>query len=147
MMKKKRKSNSFYLVIALLLFVVVGVVIWYKYENRQVYIPDIPNSYNLSSIAYELESGFITIADEERTDVILNGLYDLDLKTKSESIQDYPVDVEGLVSIRFYYKEKDTVGNLYVYRKKNKYYLEEPYNGIYKITEEEYNYIIDLVKD
>lgn len=143
----KKKSRKLFYLGAVLLFIVVGFVIWYKYENRQVFILDIPNSHNLSSISYELESGLVTVMTEEEMDKILNGIYDLHLKTQSESVQDYPVDVEDLVAIRFYYKEEDTVGNFYLYKKKDKYYLEEPYNGIYKISEETYNYIINLVEE
>lgn len=133
----------------IVLFVIVAVagLVWYKLETRQEYILDIPNSYNLSSISYELESGSVTVMTEEEMDRVLNGIYDLNLSTKSVSVQDFPTDVEHLVAIRFYYKEEDTVGNIYIYKKKDKYYLEEPYNGVYKITEENYNYIIDLVKE
>ena len=143
----KKKSRKLFYLGAVLLFVVVGIVIWYRYEHRQVYILDIPNSHNLSSISYELESGLVTVMTEEEMDKILNGIYDLHLKTQSESVQDFPVDVEDLVAIRFYYKEEDTVGNFYLYKKKDKYYLEEPYNGIDKISEETYNYIINLVEE
>ena len=133
----------------LMLFVLVVIlgVVWYKMETRQVYILDIPNSHNLSSISYELPGGLVTVAEEEKMDKVLNGIYELDLSTQSESVQDVPTEVEDLVAIRFYYKEDDVVGNFYIYRKKDKYYLEEPYNGIYKISEEDYNYIIDLVKE
>lgn len=31
-------------------------------------------------------------------------------------------------------------------KKRNKYYIEQPYNGIYKITEEEYKTIEKIVK-
>ena len=144
-MKNKNKLVS----ILLILFVVAMIIglVWYKLETRQEYILDIPNSYNLSSISYELESGIETVMTEEEMNKILNGIYDLNLKTKSVSIQEYPTDVENLVAIRFYYKEEDTVGNIYIYKRKDKYYLEEPYNGIYKITEDNYNYIIDLIKE
>lgn len=143
-MKNKNKIVS----ILLVLFVAATIIglVWYKLETRQEYILDIPNSYNLSSISYELESGIETVMTEEEMNKILNGIYDLNLKTKSVSVQDYPTDVENLVAIRFYYKEEDTVGNIYIYKRKDNYYLEEPYNGIYKITEESYNYIINLIK-
>lgn len=143
----EKRSKRFLIIGVILLFIVVGLVIWYRYENRQVYILDIPNSHNLSSISYELESGLVTVATEEEMDKILNGIYELHLKTQSESVQDYPVDVEDLVAIRLYYKEEDTVGNFYLYKKNDKYYLEEPYNGIYKISEGNYNYIINLVEE
>ena len=141
----KNKLVSF-----LLIMFIIGAVLaifWYKLESRQVYVLDIPNSHNLSSLSYELPSGLLTVAEEEKMDKVLNGIYNLNLSTKIESIQDVPTEVNDLVAIRFYYKEDDVVGNFYIYRKKDKYYLEEPYNGIYKISENDYNYIIDLVKD
>lgn len=144
-MKKKNKIIGFILI----LFIIVAVIgiIWYKMITRQVYVPDIPNSHNLSSISYELPGGLVTVAEEEKMDKVLNGLYELELSTQNVSVQDVPTHVLDLVAIRFYYKEDDVVGNFYIYRKNDKYYLEEPYNGIYKITEEEYNYIIDLIKE
>ena len=144
-MKNKNKIVSI-LIVMFVLCAICGII-WYKLETRQVYIPDIPNSHNLSSISYELESGSETVMTEEEMDKILNGIYALNLNTKSVSVQDYPTDTENLVSIRLYYKEEDTVGNFYIYKRKDKYYFEEPYNGIYKISEEDYNYIIDLVKE
>ncbi len=144
-MQNKNKLVSVLLVIFVV--IVIGGIVWYKIESREVFVPDIPNSHNLSSISYELPSGIITVAEEEKMDAILNGIYDLNLSTKSVSVQDYPTNVLDIVAIRFYYKEDDVVGNFYIYKKKDKYYLEEPYNGIYKITEEDYNYIIDLIKE
>ena len=141
------KNKLVSILIVLFIFIGLGGIVWYKLESRQVYIPDIPNSHNLSSISYELDSGIVTVADEEKMNNILNGLFELDLSTKSVSVQDVPVNVEDLVAIRLYYKEEDVVGNFYIYRKNNNYYFEEPYNGIYKIDAEKYNYIIDLIKE
>ena len=147
MIEKKKKSKLLGFIIFIIIAGVFAFLIWQKFENSDVYILDIPNSHNLSSISYELESGIVTVMTEEEMDKVLNGIYDLNLSTKSVSVQDYPVDVENLVAIRFYYKEEDTVGNFYIYKRNNKFYLEEPYNGIYKISEGDYNYIIDLIKE
>lgn len=147
MEKKKMKSRVVGFIIFLFVILVFGVLVWYKLENREVYILDIPNSHNLSSISYELESGIVTVMTEEEMDKVLNGIYDLNLSTQSVSVQDSPTEAEHLVAIRFYYKEEDSVGNFYIYKRKDKYYLEEPYNGVYKISEEDYNYIIDLIKE
>ncbi len=144
-MKNKNKIVSILIVIIVFLF--IAGIIWYKWSNRATFVLDIPNSYNLSSIAYELESGSVTVATEEGMDKVLEGLHNLNLSTQDESVQDVPTNAEHLVAIRLYYKEEDTVGNFYIYKRKDKYYLEEPYNGVYKITEEEYNYIIDLIKE
>lgn len=142
-MKNKNKLVSG--LVVLIVIIAVGGIIWYKLATRQVYIPDIPNSYNLSSISYELPTGIETVAEEEKMDKVLNGLTELELETKKVSVQDVPTNVEELVSIRLNYKE-DAVGSFYLYSKKGKYYIEEPYNGIYSITKEEYKYVISLIK-
>lgn len=142
-MKNKNKLVS--ILIVLFVVIAIGGIIWYKLATRQVYIPDIPNSHNLSSISYELPTGIETVAEEEKMDRVLNGLNELNLETKSVSVQDVPTDVENLVSIRLNYKE-DAVGSFYLYSKNDKYYIEEPYNGIYKIDKDKYEYIISLIK-
>lgn len=141
----KNKNKIIYGLIIVIVILTIGGIVWYKLAIRQTYILDIPNSYNLSSISYELPTGIETVAEEEKMDKVLNGLTKLDLKTKTVSVQDVPTGVDNLVSIRLNYKE-DAVGSFYLYSKNGKYYIEEPYNGIYKIDKDKYDFIIGLIK-
>lgn len=143
-MKNKNKIVS--IIVAVVVVLAIGGIVWYKLATRQVYVPDIPNSHNLSSISYELPTGIVTVAETEKMDKILNGLSELNLKTQSVSVQDAPTEVENLVSIRLNYKE-DAVGSFYLYSKKKKYYIEEPYNGIYKISEDDYDFVVSLIEE
>lgn len=143
-MKNKNKIVS--IIVAVVVVLSIGGIVWYKLATRQVYVPDIPNSHNLSSISYELPTGIVTVAETEKMDKILNGLSELNLKTQSVSVQDAPTEVENLVSIRLNYKE-DAVGSFYLYSKKEKYYIEEPYNGIYKISEDDYDFVVSLIEE
>ena len=46
-------------------------------------------------------------------------------------------------------KFKNDSGNYksaYIYKKDNQYYIEQPYNGIYQVTEDEYTRIEKVVK-
>ena len=143
-MKNKNKIVS--IIVAVVVVLAIGGIVWYKLATRQVYVPDIPNSHNLSSISYELPTGIVTVAETEKMDKILNGLSELNLKTQSVSVQDAPTEVENLVSIRLNYRE-DAVGSFYLYSKKEKYYIEEPYNGIYKISEDDYDFVVSLIEE
>lgn len=143
-MKNKNKIVS--IIVAVVVVLAIGGIVWYKLATRQVYVPDIPNSHNLSSISYELPTGIVTVAETEKMDKILNGLSELNLKTQSVSVQDAPTEVENLISIRLNYKE-DAVGSFYLYSKKEKYYIEEPYNGIYKISEDDYDFVVSLIEE
>lgn len=68
-----------------------------------------------------------------------------DIKTNIESVNDIPVNPDILYFVKF----KNNSGNYksaYIYRKDNQYYIEQPYNGIYKITEDEYTKIEKVIK-
>lgn len=71
-MKNKNKIVS--IIVAVVVVLAIGGIVWYKLATRQVYVPDIPNSHNLSSISYELPTGIVTVAETEKMDKILNGL-------------------------------------------------------------------------
>lgn len=68
-----------------------------------------------------------------------------DKKTNVESVNDIPVNPD----ILYFFKFKNESGNYksaYIYKKGNQYYIEQPYNGIYQITEDEYTKIEEAVK-
>ena len=68
-----------------------------------------------------------------------------DKKTNVESVNDIPVNPDILYFVKF----KNDSGNYksaYIYKKDNQYYIEQPYNGIYQVTEDEYTMIEEAVK-
>ena len=68
-----------------------------------------------------------------------------DKKTHIESVNDIPVNPDILYFVKF----KNDSGNYksaYIYKKDNQYYIEQPYNGIYQVTEDEYTRIEKVVK-
>ena len=81
---------------------------------------------------------------EEMKDIlyVLNGTKRV---TKNESIQDAPVNIDGEIKVDFHFIEAG-VSTIFVYKKNNSYYIEQPYNGIYQISGDEYNSIEKLVR-
>lgn len=68
-----------------------------------------------------------------------------DKKTHIESVNDIPVNPDILYFVKF----KNDSGNYksaYIYKKDNQYYIEQPYNGIYQVTEDEYTKIEKKIK-
>ena len=66
-------------------------------------------------------------------------------KTSIESVNDIPVNPDILYFVKF----KNNSGNYksaYIYKKDNQYYIEQPYNGIYQVTEDEYTKIEKIIK-
>ena len=77
----------------------------------------------------------------------INEIYNIfsEKTTNVESINDNPSNPDVLYLIKFS-NSIDESKYAYVYKKGNKYYIEQPYNGIYKITEEEYKTVEKFVK-
>lgn len=96
----------------------------------------------------------ITLAqkDGDKTDVSGDGMKDIlavlngsGRDTKKESIQDVPVNVENWVKVDFYF-QSGGASTLFLYAKKDGYYMEQPYNGIYSVSKDEYCYIVQNLK-
>lgn len=68
-----------------------------------------------------------------------------DKKTNVESVNDIPVNPDILYFVKFK-NESGNYKSAYIYKKDNQYYIEQPYNGIYQITEDEYTKIEEAVK-
>ncbi|MEF2640971.1 MAG: DUF5301 domain-containing protein [Clostridia bacterium] len=49
------------------------------------------------------------------------------------------------IKVDFHFIEAG-VSTIFVYKKNNSYYIEQPYNGIYQISGDEYNSIEKLVR-
>lgn len=80
---------------------------------------------------------------------IIDKIYNLfkDLKTNVKSKSNEPANPDELYTITFFNDENMLIDSdndifkaiVHVYRKDNKYYAEEPKNGIYEISEEDFN--------
>lgn len=108
--------------------------------SKKEYTLTLPKEENIESVFFEKDNNRKEVKDtEEIKDIIyvLSGS-GKGRTTKEESIQDYPVNAENIIKIEFDFKEGGQ-SLLYVYKKSEKMYIEVPYNGIYRISGDEYN--------
>ncbi len=66
-------------------------------------------------------------------------------KTHIESVNDVPVNPDILYFVKFKNDSEDSKLS-YIYKKDNQYYIEQPYNGVYQVTEDEYTKIEKFIK-
>lgn len=66
-------------------------------------------------------------------------------RTKEESISDAPWGAQELLKVDFYFAEGGT-STLFAFRKSGQYYMEQPYNGIYRISGDEYSTVEKYVR-
>lgn len=122
----------------ILIILLAGIA--YFFAGGRTYELHLPPAENLKSISLEQNNIQSTIDDSGEIKAILDIIGGEKRTTREESIQDAPVNAEDEVKIDFHFSEAGT-STLFVYKKNNKYYIEQPYNGIYQISEEDYHSI------
>ncbi len=118
------------------IMVLVGLEATVYFINKPKYTLVLPSAGNLESI----QVGNKKMVTSEEITEFLNLLKKEGRTTKKASIQDSPVKEREGLKIDFHFIESGT-STIFVYKRNNRYYIEQPYNGIYKITESEYEMI------
>ncbi len=103
----------------------------------------LPNMDQLREVTLTQNGGRpVALADAYAEDVLFilkgNGR-----TTKTESVQDAPVNVEDWIRVDMRFQKGGT-STLFVYQRPGRdgeYFIEQPYNGIYEISGDEYNSI------
>lgn len=132
-MNKKRKNE----IISIIVVLLVCIILYIFFMNKNIYTLNIPKADDLSSITLQSENATKEITDVKVMEDIISVLNGNGRMTKEESINDSPADGEQTIKVELNSKEKGS-SIIYVYEKKDCYYLEQPYNGIYEISGDEY---------
>lgn len=143
-MKKSRNVFLILIFILLLIGIIGGIV--YSFKNRRTYLLQLPQFETLESISLTQEGKETAIVkDIEDMQKIIDILTGTKRITKNASVQDLPVNVLNEIKVDFNSLENEDV-TLFLYSKKGKYFIEQPYNGIYKVSNDEYNAILKYVR-
>lgn len=143
-MKKSRNVFLILIFILLLIGIIGGIV--YSFKNRRTYLLQLPQFETLESISLTQEGKETAIVkDIEDMQKIIDILTGTKRITKNASVQDLPVNVLNEIKVDFNSLENEDV-TLFLYSKKGKYFIEQPYNGIYKVSNDLYNAILKYVR-
>lgn len=132
MMNKKKRAEiiSFFVVL-------LGCVLMYIFfMQRNGYTLTFPKVDGLESISLEMGSVTKEITDEKTMKEFVLKLIGDGRSTKQESVNDSP-GVKKYTKVELNFKEEGS-SVVYFYEEKGEYYLEQPYNGVYKISQDEY---------
>jgi len=109
----------------------------------------LPNEADLESIVLseskEENNKHITITYNEEIKNIIDNIKSNSKKTNKESINDTPTNVDYYIKLEFSHS-KGGSSVAYLYKTEDRYYIEQPYNGIWEITQELYANIDTLSK-
>ena len=128
------------MIILIVIFVCTGVVLGILYYNdtkKCSYTLNLPLDDSVYSINMEQEDKVVMIDEQEKIKDIMFVISKVKGTTTNKSVQDSPVNAENVIKINIEYSESNIL-TLFIYKKKNKYFIEQPYNGIYRISFDEY---------
>ena len=123
-------------IILIVIFVCTSVVLGILYYNRTKkysYTLNLPLDDSVYSINIEQDDKIVMIEEQEKIKDIMFIISKVKGTTTSKSVQDSPVNAENVIKINIEYSESNIL-TLFIYKKKNKYFIEQPYNGIYRIS-------------
>ncbi len=129
-----------YLIMGLCAIVLVIIVVFYYFQNRIVYTLEIPQVGEVQDISISKNAGeYNTISNIEDMQNIL-GVLGNNKTTTKESVNDIPMIVDNIIDINLNYTNKEKF-TIYIYENNGKFFIEQPYNGRYRITKDDYKKI------
>ena len=135
-----KKGKMIFIIILLVCVGGVLGILYFNKINKSSYTLNIPSDDSVYSINLEQNGKRIEVSEQDKIKDIIYIISEVKRTTTNESIQDSPINVENEIKIDFEYEENKT-STVFVYKKNGKYFIEQPYNGIYRISPYEYNSI------
>lgn len=141
-MKKKLK---FFIGIAIIMVVVLAIFIVVQI-NQETYEITIPSLDEVTLVSIDSLSQYDNVTEFDDKEEIAK-IYHIfrNQTTTQESTNDNPVNPDILFLVTF--KKNDETTKVYIYKKNNQYYIEQPYNGIYTIAKKDFETIQNLVTE
>lgn len=140
-----KNKKVVFIILGILLVIIFTLVLAYHFRDRRTYELNLPQIEEIIRIELERKADGVALFGIEEIEDVRNVLYGVKRITETESIQDSPVNVDNEIKINFYFDEENC-STVFVYKKNFKYYIEQPYNGIYRISADEYNSIEKYIK-
>ncbi len=132
--------KKFIIIFLIIILVLISIGIIYFSRNKKTYKIELPQIEHISNITIEQNGNNKLINEKQEIEKLLQVIETK--TTNKQSIQDTPVNVENYIKIEF--NSSENRKTIYIYKKNNTCYMEQPYNGIYEISIEEYNLIENL---
>ena len=135
-----KKGKMIFIIILLVCVGGVLGILYFNKINKYSYTLNIPSDDSVYSINLEQNGKRIEVSEQDKIKDIIYVISEVKRTTTNESIQDSPINDEKEIKIDFEYEENKN-STVFVYKKNGKYFVEQPYNGIYRISPDEYNSI------
>ena len=96
----------------------------------------LPESEKISVISLQkkLSEDVKTINKREEISKLIEEIQKQSKSTSLESVNDQPTNVKDYIIIKFYHQNEEKDSVVYLYTKKKRQYIEQPYVGIWQVS-------------
>lgn len=102
-------------------------------SKKKLILPE-PESISIISIQNKLSDNVKTITKREDISKLIKEIQKQSKSTSLESVNDQPTNVKDYIIIKFYHQNEEKDSVVYLYTKKKRQYIEQPYAGIWEVN-------------
>ena len=102
-------------------------------SKKKLILPE-PESISIISIQNKLSDNVKTITKREDISKLIKEIQKQSKSTSLESVNDQPTNVKDYIIIKFYHQNEEKDSVVYLYTKKKRQYIEQPYAGIWEVS-------------
>ncbi|MDU5806315.1 MAG: DUF5301 domain-containing protein [Peptoniphilus harei] len=110
-------------------------------SNKKISLPE-PDKIKEVEVFENNSDNSVKIDEQDDISKIIEDIAKNAENTGKESVSDQPVNIDNYIIVKFYHKNAEENPSIaYLYKNKEKSYIEQPYSGIWEITETIYDAI------
>ena len=102
-------------------------------SKKKLILPE-PESISVISLQKKTSEDVKTINKREEISKLIKEIQKQSKSTTFESFNDQPTNVKDYIVIKFYHQNEENDSVVYLYTKKKRQYIEQPYAGIWEVN-------------
>ena len=102
-------------------------------SKKKLVLPE-PETISVISLQKKISEDIKTITKREEISKLIDEIQKQSKSTTLESFNDQPTNVKDYIIIKFYHQNEEKDSVVYLYTKKKKQYIEQPYVGIWQVS-------------
>ena len=112
-------------------------------SNKKLILPE-PETVSVISLKKKISEDVKTINKREEISKLIEEIQKQSKSTSLESVNDQPTNVKDYIIIKFYHQNEEKDSVVYLYTKKKRQYIEQPYAGIWEVNPDIANRIEEI---
>ena len=102
-------------------------------SKKKLILPE-PERISVIFLQKSISGEIKTISKREEISALIKEIQKQSKSTTFESLNDQPTNVKDYIIIKFYHQNEEKDSVVYLYTKKKRQYIEQPYAGIWEVN-------------